>query len=259
MNKQVSKQTATSKPETTDDIAQDSFGKKEKQANKKLVAGGLTAAIMLVLAFIKRKAIGKMFKTIFKKAKNPAQKLEEEIKEKIKLPKPKFTTGPQNPEKYAEEKAQYINEIWDEFINVQTYHKPINKEKNIPGLQALQEYGTREDLLRLPVNYRISEDSDIIKEYAKFVRKVGTPDDAGSLRAKVYNKDYAYTEDAISEIMKTLKKLMVDDAKPDKWKNASYGEYKNFNILSQSTNKDISENAKAIMRRLEKENPWILE
>ena len=66
----------------------------------------------------------------------------------------------------TDEKAKYINKIWDEFLDVNPPFKPVNKEKNILGLQALQKYGTREDMLKLDVNYQLSKDSDIMKEYA---------------------------------------------------------------------------------------------
>ena len=68
-----------------------------------------------------------------------------------------------------------------------------------------------------------------------------------------------YSEETISEIMKTLKKLMVDDAEPNIWKNFEYTQYIQFEKLSTHPNKVISENAKAIMKRISDENPWMLE
>ena len=139
-------------------------------------------------------------------------------------------------------------------------YKPMNKEKNILGLQALQKYGTREDLLKLHDVYQISKDSDIMKEYAKLVGKVGVTKDALPLRSKLTKKKITqYDEDTIAEIMKSLKKLMVEEAPPKYFENANYGEYMDLERLSTHKNPEISENAKAIMKRLSDENPWMLE
>ena len=160
----------------------------------------------------------------------------------------------------TDEKAKYINKIWDEFLDVNPPFKPVNKEKNILGLQALQKYGTREDMLKLDVNYQLSKDSDIMKEYAKLVGNVGITKDALPLRAKTNKKKInLYNESTIEEIMKTLKKLMVDKAEKGYFVNASYKEYQDFERLSNHQNKTISDNAKAIMKRLSDENPWMLE
>ena len=160
----------------------------------------------------------------------------------------------------TDEKAKYINKIWDEFLDVNPPFKPVNKEKNILGLQALQKYGTRDDLLKLDVNYQLSKDSDIMKEYAKLIGKVGKVDDC--LKILPYasiNSSKTYSENTISEIMKTLKKLMVDKAEPNHWINFEYAQYVQFEKLTNHTNKDISDNAKAITKRLVDDNPWMLE
>ena len=160
----------------------------------------------------------------------------------------------------AAEKAEYIKSIWDEFLDVNPPFKPMNKEKNLLGLKALQNYGTREDMLKLNDEYQLSKDSDIMKEYAKLVGKVGITKDALTLRAKTNkNKINLYSEPTIEEITKTLKKLMVDKAEKGYFVNASYNEYKDYERLSNHPNKIISENAKAIMKRLSDENPWMLE
>ena len=160
----------------------------------------------------------------------------------------------------TEEKAKYIQSIWDEFLDVFPPVKPMNKDKSILGLKALQKFGTRDDLLKLSPEYRLSKDSDIMKEYAILVRRVGNVDD--SIKILPYaetNSLKIYSEDTIAEMMKTLKKLMVDDAEPNLWKNFEYAQYVQFEKLSTHKNKDISENAKAIMKRLSDENPWMLE
>ena len=179
---------------------------------------------------------------------------------KTELPKPTFTVSKENTEQYAKEKAEYIKSIWDEFLDVNTPYKPVNKEKNILGLQALQKYGTRDDLLKLSAEYRLSEDSDIMKEYAKLAGIVGSPADIIPLRAKINEKGIkTYTEETISEIMNTLKILMVDKAEQGYFKNANYNSYREFEKLSTHKNNKIAENAKAIMKRLSDENPWMLE
>ena len=232
--------------------------KVQKEPVKTAVIGG-SSLLVLIIAIAKRKAIGRFFKNIFKKEKQQAP-VTEQVKPKIELPKPNFTAGKENPEQFAKEKAEYIKSIWDEFLDVNPPFKPVNKEKNILGLQALQKYGTRDDLLKLDVNYQLSKDSDIMKEYAKLIGKVGKVDDC--LKILPYasiNSSKTYSENTISEIMKTLKKLMVDKAEPNHWINFEYAQYVQFEKLTNHTNKDISDNAKAITKRLVEDNPWMLE
>ena len=225
------------------------------------VVGG-SSLLILAAAIAKRNTIAKFLKKLFK---NNLTKETREIsaaqqKTKIKLPEPKFTAGENNPEQLAKEKAEYIKAIWDEFLDVNPPFKPMNKEKNLLGLKALQNYGTREDMLKLSRRYQLSEDSDIMKEYAKLVGKVGRVDDC--LKVLPYattNSFKTYNEDAMAEIMKTLKKLMVDDSKPNYWINFEYAQYVQIERLTNHQNKIISENAKVITQRLIEDNPWILE
>ena len=148
-------------------------------------------------------------------------------------------------------------------MDVNPPYKPVNKEKNILGLQALQKYGTREDLKRLHRSYKLTLDNDLMKEYAKLVGNVGITKDALPLRSITSKKEInKYNESTIEEIMKTLKKLMVDKAEKGYFVNASYSdysEYKDFERLSKHPNKSISDNARAIMKRISDENPWMLE
>ena len=234
---------------------------RKKQQNQKYILAGTAALVILAAALAKRKAIGKFFKNIFKKEKpqtpSPAAG---QAKPKIELPKPNFTVGKENPEQFAKEKAEYINKIWDEFLDVNPPFKPVNKEKNILGLQALQKYGTREDMLKLSKRYQLSEDSDIMKEYAKLVGIVGKVDDCLKILPYASTNSFkTYNEDAMTEIMKTLKKLMVDQAAPNHWINFEYAQYVQFEKLTKHTNKDISDNAKAITKRIVDDNPWMLE
>ena len=160
---------------------------------------------------------------------------------------------------HAKEKAEYINSIWDEFLDIRPPFKPMDKEKSILGLKALQQFGTREDLLKLHPRYQLSKDSDIMKEYAKLANKVGESIDCLPLMSKLGTKDIAYEESTLAEIMKALKTLMVDRTEPNTWLNFSYQSYRDFERLATHPNKVISENAKAIMKRISDENKWMLE
>ena len=159
----------------------------------------------------------------------------------------------------AAEKAEYIKSIWDEFLDVNPPFKPMNKEKNLLGLKALQNYGTREDMLKLNDEYQLSKDSDIMKEYAKLVGKVGKDIDCLPILSKIGRKDVSYNESTLAEMLKTLKILMVDKSAPKYWINFEYSKYTKLEKLTKHSNKDIAENAKAITQRLIEDNPWILE
>ena len=252
-------------PYSTEDI--DKFSRDLKNQKKKkyaYTAAGTTAGlVLLAVALLKRKSISKFFKNIFKKggsgSSSASGRTTQQVKPKIELPKPNFTVGEENPELFAKEKAEYIKSIWDEFLDVFPPVKPMNKDKSILGLKALQKFGTRDDLLKLSPEYELSKDSDIMKEYAKFVNKVGESIDCLPIMSKLGIEDISYTEETLAEMMKTLKTLMVDRTKPNAWKNFEYTKYVQFERLSTHKNKDISENAKAIMKRLSDENPWMLE
>ena len=150
-----------------------------KNTKKYVIAG--SSLLMIIVGIIKRKTISNFVKKILKKTPQSLENVEKGSKSKtinkIELPKPNFTVGKENLEQYAKEKANYIQSIWEEYLYVNPPYKPMNKEKNILGLQALQKYGTREDLLKLHDVYQISKDSEIMKEYAKLVGKVGLPQD----------------------------------------------------------------------------------
>ena len=178
-----------------------------------------------------------------------------------KLPKPKFTVGPENPEQYAKEKNQYIKSIWETHIRNEIGFHELPKENKILGLQALQKYGSRADIEKIQYyGYDISKDTDIFKEYVKFVRKVGTINDISPIRAKLDEETLAhYNESTIEEMLATIKHFDVDLAPPKYHVNTSWTEYMEFEALSKHTNPKIAENAKAIMKRLEQDNPWIHE
>ena len=230
----------------------DTYVKREKA---KKIAGGVAGALLLILAFVKRKAITNFVKKLFNKKLNPTNPTK-----KIELPKPQFTCGAENAVKFAEEKKQYIESIWQEYIHVNPPYVPMNPEKNILGLKALQKYGTVEDLRKLPDNYCISKDNAIMKEYAKLVGKVGELKDYTLIAAKT-NKEYSkyYNEETMEDIMKSLREILVNRSKTGELINTSYPKYLEYERLSKHTNKTISQCAKDIMRRLEQDNPWLLE
>ena len=225
--------------------------KQESLKKAAIIGGASLSAVLLFVGLMNRKKVSALIKKIFQKTKpEPTAS---------SLPSAHFTPGAAL-EKQQQEKAEYIKSIWNEYIHVNPPYKPINKEKNLLGLKALQSYGTREDMLKLHDVYQLSKDSDIMREYAKLVGKVGEPIDALKLIAKVDEERASlYAEEVMEEIMKSLKKLMVDKSEPGEWKNSSYMLYQNFESLEKHKNKTISENAKAIMDRLIQDNPWLLE
>ena len=52
---------------------------------------------------------------------------------------------------------------------------------------------------------------------------------------------------------------MVDKSAPNYWENFEYSKYTKLEKLTKHLNKDISDNARAIMKRISDENPWMLE
>ena len=227
-----------------------------KKRNKKIIkAVSITAgALLMVLAFFKRKAIASFIQKFRKKPATAKQ-----IKEIIKLPEPHFTTTQeQNPAKFAQEKAEYIKSIWDEFIFVNPPFKPVDKQKNLLGLKALQKYGSLDDLRNLPLDYELSKDSDIMKEYAKFVARVGETKDTITLRAKLDRRHLKiYSQEALEEILKALEKIMVHDAPPNHWVNYDVMGFKELEYCSKLDNSVISQAAKNIMDRIILDNPWM--
>ena len=99
-----------------------------------------------------------------------------------------------------------------------------------------------------------------MKEYAKLVGKVGELKDYTKLAANT-NKEYSkyYNEETMEEIMKSLREILVNRSKAGELVNTSYPGYLDYERLSKHTNKTISQCAKDIMRRLEQDNPWLLE
>ncbi len=156
----------------------------------------------------------------------------------------------------AKEQAAYIKSIEKEYIDIDPRE---NKEKSLMGLKALQKYGSREDLKILDKNsYCISKDDDIMREYAKFVGKVGETKDIITLIAKINKETIGmYAEKTLEEIMKTTRTVMEEKAPVGHYKNFGFAKYKQYELYAEQykENRVINENAQAIMRRIEADNP----
>ena len=226
-----------------------------KKEPEKAAAIGGGSLLLLAVAIYKRKAITKLLKSLFQKEEkniaptpNPTSA--------PKLPEPHFTVGKENPTKLAEEQAAYIKSIEKEYIDIDPRE---NKEKSLMGLKALQKYGSREDLKILDKNsYCISKDDDIMREYAKFVGKVGETKDIITLIAKINKETIGmYAEKTLEEIMKTTRTVMEEKAPVGHYKNFGFAKYKQYELYAEQykENRVINDNAQAIMRRIEADNP----
>lgn len=174
----------------------------------------------------------------------------------------KLQKNNQTDVKVTKEKAEYINSIWDEYIHIQTGFKPMNKEKNLQGLKMLNEYGTVEDLRRLPDAYSIAKDDDIYREYAKFVTKVGTEFyDFLFLESGLSKRCDISSEKTMKEVAKGIKRINVDITKGKAFDGASWSEYKNLKkcIDKYPDNKIITENLNAVIKKMTDENLWMIE
>jgi len=226
--------------------------------NTVVAIGGVS---LLALAIFKGKSIVKTVSKLFKKE---VKEVKPPQKPKLELPKPNFTCTEENVEQFVKEKASYIDSIRKEYIDsihMQHFGADLTelKEKNLLGLDALIKYGTREDMLKLPLEYGVSKDNDVMQSYSKLIRKVGKPEDSVGISA-LLSEDLSegYNDATKKELMKTVKKLMVDDAPSEMWKNAEFAEYLQYKEYSKSKDPEMVEMAKAIMKRLSDENPWML-
>ena len=154
---------------------------------------------------------------------------------------------------YADKKSAYIDSIRKEYIDIDPKEE---KDKALQGLDALIKYGTKEDLRGLSLSYKVSRDDDIMQRYAKLARKVGDPDDSISISAKLDPDDNYYNDTTKKELMKTAKKLMVDDAPFGFHKNEEYAEYLQYRYYYEnSQDPEMVSMAKSILNRLAEENP----
>ena len=265
LNQMQQKSVASTPVISKNDSFESQSSQTKKSINKKTLIGVITAGLVLVIGFVKRKAISKFIKNLFIKNQKPNKPIPST---KIELPKPNFTCGPENAVQFAKEKKQYIDSIWQEYLHIDLPYVQFNKEKNILGLKALQKYGTTEDLRRLPRHYTNCKDSDIFLEYAKLVNKVGSDkaddihySDFVNLNAIVDRKDNAYSMDVMEEIMDALKKHWVDDAPKGKWTNAGWSTLKDYEHYIRKAQEEgrpqMAANARAIFDRIVEDNPWM--
>jgi len=231
--------------------------------NKKIINAAIAVGVvsLIALAIFKGKSIAKSVSKLFKKE---AKEVKPPQKPKLELPKPNFTCGEENAEQFAKEKVSYIDSIRKEYIDsihMQHFGADLTelKEKNLLGLDALIKYGTREDMLKLSLEYGVSKDNDVMQKYCKLVRKVGEPEDSVKIFPKLGDRYTDIFDDTTKkEAMKTVKKLMVDDAPDGFNKNAEFSEYKTMEIYLTSKDPEMVDMAKTIMKRLSDENPWML-
>ena len=232
----------------TSKAVQKKTDQKQLIRNTAIAVGGVS---LLVLAIFKGKSIVRDIKNLLKKESKPQIK-PEPAKPSI-IPKPHFTCGEENPAQFAKEKAAYIDSIRKEYIDIDPKEE---KDKALQGLDALIKYGTKEDLRGLSLSYKVSRDDDIMQRYAKLARKVGDPDDSISISAKLDPDDHYYNDVTKKELMKTAKKLMVDDAPAGFHKNEEYAEYlKYLDYYENSQDPEMVSMAKTILNRLAEENP----
>ena len=237
----------------TSKAVQKKTDQKQLIRNTAIAVGGVS---LLVLAIYKGKTIVRGIKTLLKKESKPQIK-PEPVKPSI-IPKPHFTCGEENPAQFAREKAAYISSIRKEYIDIDPKEE---KDKALQGLDALIKYGTKEDLRGLSLSYRATKDDDIMQRYAKLARKVGDPDDSIMISAKLGNryKDI-FNATTKKELMKTAKKLMVDDAPFGTWKNKEYATYLQYRYYYEhSQDLEMVSMAKSILNRLADENPTYMQ
>ena len=232
----------------TSKAVQKKTDQKQLIRNTAIAVGGVS---LLALAIFKGKSIIRGIKNLLKKESKPQIK-PEPVKPSI-IPKPHFTCGEENPAQFAREKAAYISSIRKEYIDIDPKEE---KDKALQGLDALIKYGTKEDLRGLSLSYKVSRDDDIMQRYAKLARKVGDPDDSISISAKLDPDDNYYNDTTKKELMKTAKKLMVDDAPFGTWKNKEYATYLQYRYYYEnSQDPEMVSMAKTILNRLAEENP----
>ena len=232
----------------TSKAVQKKTDQKQLIRNTAIAVGGVS---LLVLAIFKGKSIVRGIKTLLKKESKPQIK-PEPAKPSI-IPKPHFTCGEENPAQFAKEKAAYIDSIRKEYIDIDP---EVEKNKALQGLDALIKYGTREDMQKLSLEYQVSTDDNVMQRYAKLVRKVGLPEDSIIISASLNPTETYYNDTTKKELMKTVKKLMVDDAPFGTWKNKEYATYLQYRYYYEnSQDPEMVSMAKTILNRLAEENP----
>ena len=153
---------------------------------------------------------------------------------------------------YADKKSAYIDSIRKEYIDIDP---EVEKDKALQGLEALIKYGSREDMQKLSLEYKVSKDDDVMQRYARLVRKVGLPEDSISISAKLNPKRTYYNDTTKKELMKTAKKLMVDDAPAGFFNHASYDMFLQYKHYSNSNDPEMASLSKSILDRIIQANP----
>ena len=231
----------------TSKAVQKKTDQKQLIRNTAIAVGGVS---LLVLAIFKGKSIVRDIKNLLKKESKPQIK-PEPAKPSI-IPKPHFTCGEENPAQFAKEKSAYISSIRKEYIDIDP---EVEKDKALQGLEALIKYGSRDDMQKLSLEYKVSKDDDVMQRYARLVRKVGLPEDSISISAKLNPKRTYYNDTTKKELMKTAKKLMVDDAPAGFFNHASYDMFLQYKHYSNDKDPEMASLSKSILDRIIQANP----
>lgn len=214
MNSQSATATAVSTPiaDKKDSIDLSSTSS-PKKPNKKTIIASIAGAIVLAIAIVKRKAINNFLKKLFDKTKSQTDEIKqgrEKVKgtaaetttkaaEKIEFPKPNFTCGPENQEKYAKEKKAYVDSIMP-------YLYKRDKQLKIKAIEAIEKYGSWEhgDKLGLFLGKR---DEDIVVPVVRAIAATGKKDDALLITSFIEDINDVYTPKTFKEILSCAAKL----------------------------------------------------
>jgi len=199
-------------------IASDSSAIQKKNKNKEVIkyASIGVAIIAAITAFVKRKKITEFFTKLFKGA-DPAdaKPLKPDgtgtttVKppnlpiDKIEFPEPKFTCGPENADKYTQEKRAYLDSIMK-------YAKHTDKDLNLKAIEAVDKYGSWEDLEKLVGNYLGTEDENLIKGYVTTVKNIGrVKEDAFYVTDSITPSEHNFSKETYLCIVDATNKLGI--------------------------------------------------
>ena len=194
-----------------------------------------TGVILALIAFWQRKNIVKFIKKIFNKVdpddvSNPP-KLPPQGKTGSssnppsippsagavpaivsKIPEPKFTCGPENPTKYAQEKKAYLDSIIDKLNLITT-----TIEDQVKIINAIEKYGTWEQGEK--ITGLMGFDEDIIQAVVRAIAETATnPDDVLIITKYIRTKKHNYRPETYIQILNSAAKLgdvrsLGDDSK----------------------------------------------
>ncbi len=219
----------------------------------KKVAAGAGLLTLITVAGIKgksiTKAIKKGFNNIFNKGVQPNSKTEKGMAESIPqvkkfiLTEPTFTCGEENPIQFAKEKDAYLKSIWEDTIF------PMDVEKNVAGLKAIEKYGTMQHIEKLPFEYSMSKDDKIIEAFTKVVAKLGEPED---IHYFLFPLKYSKNSDTKIEVLYLAKELLMKGKLKTFSRNTYSGLKEAVETHTNHTNEQVSRLAKEVLEILPK-------